>query len=109
MRSSNIKILLAVLFSALRQVISGPQDNFSIEYEVCYDCVFPFEYDGMEFALFTFYSRETEGYEHNQPISWSVTNQTEFLENEAIGGEFRTSECEEESRTSHFLTWPLVD
>lgn len=74
------------------------QNSSGIDDRVCDDCKFPFEYDGIEFDGCTFYHWQSPGVDYHQPMTWCVTNKTTFLEDEATGWEYCSSECLRDSR-----------
>ena len=96
MKSVTIAMFLAFLFLNILVDKSStrilPQNN-----NVCDECKFPFEYDGIEFDGCTVYGGKSTNVNYDQPMTWCVTNTTAFLEDESTGWEYCSSECSKDS------------
>ena len=92
---NNTKLSMLVFFIVLTLTSSALEDG------VCNECQFPFEYDGITFDGCTFYqwyiSPDYYETDYTQPKTWCVTNKTAFLEDDANGWEYCSSECTRDS------------
>ena len=81
-------------------LVSDVESFFPVEDEACNECMFLFEYGGLEFDGCTFYDWTTQNINRHQPKTWCMVNQTAFLQDNTTGWEYCSNNCERDSRSS---------
>ena len=81
-------------------LLSDVESFFPVEDEACNECIFPFEYGGIEFDGCTFYNWTTQNINRHQPKTWCMVNQTAFTKDSTVGWEYCSNNCKRDSRSS---------